>query len=250
MATNNQEIIDKLIALKEKSKDVSETSNSWGQIRKGRFDAWRASVLTLIRSYNLDVPDLIESIQKLKGTIDTDIDGMIHHIDALIEALQSGFLQTEVNDTPDYDAVLENIFTKFHKIARQLKTRHAQRSTLEISDEYDVQDLLHALLLLYFDDVRPEEWTPSYAGGAVRADFLLKECKIFIEVKKTRPSMTPKILGEELIVDREKYKSHPDCEKLYCFVYDPEGHLGNPAGIIRDLEEGQEDFIKVFICPE
>ena len=62
--------------------------------------------------------------------------------------------------------------------------------------------------------------------------------------------MTPKILGEELIVDREKYKSHPDCEKLYCFVYDPEGHLGNPAGIIRDLEEGQEDFIKVFICPE
>lgn len=80
-------------------------------------------------------------------------------------------------------------------------------------------------------------------------DFLLKDFGIVIEVKKTRESMTAKDLGEQLIIDREKYKTHPDCRKIYCFVYDPQGYLGNPIGIKRDLEKGNEDYIKVFIRP-
>ena len=32
---------------------------------------------------------------------------------------------------------------------------------LSVTDEYDVQDLFHAILLLHFDDVRAEEVTPS-----------------------------------------------------------------------------------------
>ncbi len=59
----------------------------------------------------------------------------------------------------------------FHLVANQLKTRHSNRESLVISDEYDVQDLLHALLHIYFDDIRPEEWTPNYAGGSSRVDF-------------------------------------------------------------------------------
>jgi REase_DpnII-MboI len=34
---------------------------------------------------------------------------------------------------------------------------------MDIKDEYDVQDLLHAILRAFFDDVRPEEFVPSYA---------------------------------------------------------------------------------------
>ena len=26
----------------------------------------------------------------------------------------------------------------------------------------------------------------------------------------------------------EKYAKHPDCEKLYCFVYDPKEFINNP----------------------
>jgi hypothetical protein len=73
---------------------------------------------------------------------------------------------------------------------------------------------------------------------------------IVIEVKKTRETMTAKALGEELLIDREKYRVHPDCKQIYCFVYDPEGMLGNPVGIKHDLEEGHENYIKVFIRPE
>jgi hypothetical protein len=70
-------------------------------------------------------------------------------------------------------------------MANTLKARHDGRSTLEITDEYDAQDLFTAMLKLHFDDVRPEEWTPSYAGNSSRIDFLLKEFGLAIEVKMT-----------------------------------------------------------------
>ncbi len=73
---------------------------------------------------------------------------------------------------------------KFHRFAKQLE-RHQGKSTIskiEIKNEYDVQDLLYAILKLEFDDVRPEEYTPSYAGSNSRMDFLLKKEQIVIEL--------------------------------------------------------------------
>jgi len=151
------------------------------------------------------------------------------------------------SDTFDPEKEIERIFTRFKEVAVQLTRRYSKRNTIEIKDEYDVQDLLHALLKLYFDDVRPEEWTPSYAGGAVRTDFLIPEIKTIIEVKKTRESMTDKAVGEQLIIDIEKYQNHPDCDKIYCFVYDPDRKLKNPAAIKKDLEEKHQGLVRVFI---
>jgi len=71
--------------------------------------------------------------------------------------------------------LLNNLFEKFHNVVKQLRSRYNGRPTVDVEDEYDVQDLLHALLRLYFEDVRVEEWTPSYAGGSSRMDFLLKK---------------------------------------------------------------------------
>ena len=147
------------------------------------------------------------------------------------------------------DGTLDRIFARFHKVARQLRSRHAGRNTLEIEDEYDVQDLLHAILQLYFDDIRDEEWTPSYAGSAARVDFLLKNEKTVIEVKKTRQGPADKEVGNQLIEDIERYQAHPDCEKLVCFVYDPEGRIGNPNGVMNDLNSRHERFAKVVIEP-
>lgn len=146
--------------------------------------------------------------------------------------------------------VVEHICCCFHRVAKKLRERREGRSTLEIEDEYDVQDLLNAILVLGFDDVRPEEWTPSYAGGASRIDFLLKQAQTVIEVKKTRKGLGARELGEQLIIDIERYKSHPDCQTLICFVYDPEGRIANPRGIENDLN-GQHNGleVKVIIAP-
>lgn len=77
----------------------------------------------------------------------------------------------------------------------------------------------------------------------------MKTEKIVIETKKTRESMSDKNLGEELIIDIDRYKAHPDCDRLICFVYDPEGRLGNPQGIMNDLNKQHKGFAKVIIRP-
>jgi hypothetical protein len=99
-----------------------------------------------------------------------------------------------------------------------------------VIDEYDVQDLVHALLWLYFGDIRPEECTPSYAGGASRMDFLLPEAEAVVETKMTRPNLSTKQLRNELIIDIATYKEHPKCRALFCLVYDQDKRIKNPRG--------------------
>lgn len=111
--------------------------------------------------------------------------------------------------------------------------------------------MLHANLRLFFEDIRPEEYSPSYAGGAARLDFLLKKEQIVIEVKMARPKLEAKLLGEQLAIDIIRYKAHPDCKMLYCFVYDPEGHIANPYGIENDLSHDYDGVaVKVLIAPK
>ena len=159
----------------------------------------------------------------------------------------------ELNEAPEADSlnIVERICLRFHAAACQLSSRHAGRPTIEIEDEYDVQDLFHGFLRLHFDDVRAEEWTPSYAGSSSRVDFLLKNEGIVVETKKTRASLSAGKLGEELIVDRTKYDVHPHCRTLVCFVYDPERHIGNPVGLESDLETHSGDLkVRVIIAPK
>lgn len=142
------------------------------------------------------------------------------------------------------------ILEKFHLVVRQLRNRYDSRNTLDVNDEYDVQNLLHSLLTLHFDDIRAEEWTPSYAGKSSRMDFLLKDYKIIIEVKKTRRNLRDREVGTQLIEDIARYKTHPDCETLICFVYDPEGLVGNPRGLENDLSSDENNLrVRVYIRP-
>ena len=144
--------------------------------------------------------------------------------------------------------ILERLIRRFHRTVRQLKHRHNDRTPLLIEDEYDVQDLLHAILRGLFDDVRPEEYTPSYAGGASRMDFLLKSEQIVLETKVASSSLRDKQIGEQLIVDITRYQSHPDCHHLLCFVYDPAGYLKNPSGLENDLSRDHEKLkVKVIV---
>lgn len=139
---------------------------------------------------------------------------------------------------------------KFHVVARTLGKRYDKRTALEIEDEHDVQNLLHALLKIFFDDIRTEEWTPSYAGSSSRMDFLLKKEGIVIETKKTRKGLSDKEIGEQLWIDIGKYKTHPDCKTLICFVYDTEGRVRNPKGLESDLIPSSNDQLNVIVIVE
>ena len=142
--------------------------------------------------------------------------------------------------------IILKLAARLPQVIRQLTQRHDDRTTLDAQDEYDVQDLLHALLRIDFDDIRPEEWTPSYAGSAARMDFFLPETNAVVETKMTRRGLTARKLGDELLLDIARYQNHPGCKTLYCVVYDPDGRIANPRGIENDLTK-DHDNLKVCV---
>ena len=151
---------------------------------------------------------------------------------------------------PEALSVITQLLRRFYAVTMELRRRRTGRPPLEMVDEYDVQYLVGALLKLHFDDVRREEWTPSFAGAPNRTDFLLKKEQIVVEIKKTRQGLDDGELGNQLILDREHYATHPDCKTLVCFVYDPEHRLKNPDALEADLSKKKEGLVtEVLIIP-
>lgn len=198
-------------------------------------------------------PSLNELVNNVRGDVNkhlTRITKIREKVD-LFEELPGVQYEEEVDMTEIAFQFLDKVFSKFHKAAQSLRSRHANRDTLTIRDEYDVQDLLRSFLKIGFDDVREEDYSPSYAGSNSRVDFVLKDEKIVIEVKITSDSLKDKELGNQLLIDIGRYKCHPDCRTLVVFVYDKEDQVVNKVGLINDLEKmstsGME--VKVYINP-
>jgi hypothetical protein len=151
----------------------------------------------------------------------------------------------------DAVGLLRKIGNRFHAVARQLRLRHEGRPTLEVEDEFDAQDVVHALLCLEFDEIRRESWQPGYAGGASHTYFVAPRDRVVIEVKKTRQGLGAKEISGQLEHDTLYYWTHPDCQTLFCFVYDPEARVGDPYGLEKTLTkqvDGQR--VEVFISPK
>lgn len=141
----------------------------------------------------------------------------------------------------------ERICGKFHSAAKQLRDTHSNSDSFEIENEYSVQSLLHSYLKLEFDDVRAEEYNPSYAGKQPRIDFLIEAHDIMIEVKHARPDHGKEDIREELAIDKDHYRKK-DYDQLICFIYDPDEVITNPDGFKKDIEL-EEPSVTVLISP-
>jgi hypothetical protein len=151
----------------------------------------------------------------------------------------------------DAVGLLRKIGNRFHAVARQLRLRHEGRPTLEVEDEYDAQDVVHALLCLEFDEIRRETWQPGYAGGSPHTYFVAPRDRIVIEVKKTRQGVGAKEIAGQLEHDTQYYWTHPDCQTVFCFVYDPEARVGDPYGLEKKLtREVHGQRVEVYISPK
>jgi len=207
---------------------------------------WIARAKKLLEdSYGKESDYYIDFNNTAKMKWSTNYEKLVRHYKPLFDAARNDLENSpaaniNITKNPALEWVT-GILERFPAFCRQLKERHDDRTTFEINDEYDVQDLVHALLVLHFDDIREEEASPSFAGSSSRQDFLLKKERIVIEVKKTRKSLGARKIGEELIIDMARYREHPDCDTLICFVYDPEGRVKNPKGVISDLERGDKE---------
>ncbi len=147
--------------------------------------------------------------------------------------------------------MVRRICARFHLVARQLRLRKEYRPTIEITDEYDLQDLFYALLRLQFDEVGTEEWAPDYANGGRRTSYLLDRDRIVVVVKQTRSGIGTKDLSEQVKSDATHYATRPNGITLVCFIYDPEGRVGNPRGLEADLTSVSDTYmVEVIIAPK
>lgn len=165
---------------------------------------------------------------------------ILHAVESVVERTIKASIEEKWQapcNTEAAAALVRVICERFPIVANALTQRHDNRKTIRMTDEYDVQDLMGALLKLHFTDVRPEEWTPSYAGNASRMDFLLKPEQVVVEAKMTRKNLGQKEIVEELAIDILRYQSHQDCRTLICFVYDPAGKCNNPTALENDLSK-------------
>ena len=215
----------------------------------GPFTEWRTQTLAFLTDQLGSGHTYVANFkQEVKEPYRSSAEAGIGILRAVCEDMLD--IQTEVVPMAAPLLFLEQVCERFHIVARQLRSRREGRPTLSVHDEYDAQDLLHALLFLHFEDVRAEEWSPSYAGKSSRLDFLLKREQIVVEVKKTRENLGAREVGTQLIEDIARYQSHPDCRALVCFVYDPEGLVANPRGLETDLGRDSPFPVKVYIRPK
>jgi REase_DpnII-MboI len=144
--------------------------------------------------------------------------------------------QNQPSKPRELGELLPTLLKGLRRAMHPLTHRRKGAQPLVFDNEYDVQDLLHALLRPWVLDIRPEEFTPSYAGTSTRMDFLLPKHKVVLELKFVRDRHHAKKMGEELIIDIEHYRRHPDCNDLWCVIFDTDHLLVNAEGLRSDLE--------------
>ena len=236
-----QELIDEGM----KIKSTCSHTNMMTIVSGDTYAEWLTYCERFLRQHFPDDPQTIEFADIAKKANGNSID---KH-DRLIGILKAFSDMPPISHHSDIDIIIEKICTNFHKCTRAILNRHADRTTLEINDEYDVQDLLGGILRLFVKDIRPEDYVPSYAGSNSRTDFYLPEYDTYIETKMTRDGLRDKEIGEELSVDIARYGDK--CQTLVCFIYDKGSFLKNPYGLISDLESLSTDRVnvKVYITP-
>ena len=248
---NHKDRIDKLItdgeSLLTTVKSLQPGYITMPSADTAMFSEWKTkSLFFLEQVFGRQNQYYIEFHSKVNQAYSGKINQGIGSLRAAKESLDFLTSSSVASSDGNIKVTINMISDRFHFAVKTFKNRYSDRAPLEVKDEYDVQYIYGALLQLFFDDIRPEECTPSYAGKASRIDFLLKNERTVVEIKKTRLGLKDKELGTQLIDDIERYRSHPDCDFLVCFVYDPDGFISNPRGLEADLSR-ERDGLDVLV---
>lgn len=139
---------------------------------------------------------------------------------------------------PDVGMVL-TLCQRLPNAARILATRDRARAPFVISHEYDVQDLLHAVLRAYLKYSVHEEPLGKVGGAkSSRADVAIEDIGTIVEVKFVRGPKDQQRLVEEFAQDLLLYAKWPHLRHFIYLVYNS-ADLRDPEALMR--LEGDHD---------
>lgn len=130
---------------------------------------------------------------------------------------------------PDVD-LIERVCKRLPQTARILASRSRKgRAPYDISDEYDVQDLLHAVLRAYLKFSVQEDPLPKISGAkSSRADISIEELGVLIEIKFARKPDDQRRIFDEYSQDLVLYAGWAHIKTLIFLIYN--------SGDLRDAE--------------
>lgn len=143
---------------------------------------------------------------------------------ALLVDAQSAIAPERLVRASALERVLQ-LLDQFGGSAAIVAKRYGQRPPFVISDEYDVQDLFHALVLPIAPDCEAEDPTPKRAGKSSRLDFVSRQLRMGFEMKFVHDTGHTEKLRREILLDEATYHEHPYVERVVAFLYDPNRHI-------------------------
>lgn len=216
-----------------------------------RYEQWRAYFMS---SYNQRDSERTRhhQIQQdfrdgLKRTL-TELDNVIEQLQ---EKLQHAGV-TKMSATAEIQLVLQ-LCGRLNHSAKVLNRRRKDKLPFEISDEYDVQDLLKAVLRAYFKYSVTEDPIGKLAGSSSRADFAIRELGVIIEAKYVHSPTEQDRITKQFAADVQSYSQWPYLEHFIYLVYGAED-LNEPE-LLDQLEgslevSGKRFKAHVVRCPK
>ncbi len=199
---------------------ITDLLKSCPQLRQSTCDQCGAATLDHCLTCGAELP----------GAVPTP--GLVGSRRAPERCLRCGapFPWTQANPAPAPDDALTPLtkaLRRLPRVIRELRNRQTDRPGFRIEDRRDLEDLLRALLPLWFDQVWPQSRTPSYAAQT-QTDFLLTSEQIALTVKLVGSSINEQQLASQWQEDISHYAAQPNCRTLLGVVYDPLGAIPDP----------------------
>jgi REase_DpnII-MboI len=125
---------------------------------------------------------------------------------------------------------------EFDACVRYLNTRRSAGAIINIESEADVQDVLYLLLRPWVIDLVYESPADKSANRFVIKDFSSATGRFVIDAKYIRDKDHGRLISKELHDDIEMYRSHPRCDYLIFFIYDPDAYIPDQRALREAIE--------------
>jgi hypothetical protein len=125
---------------------------------------------------------------------------------------------------------------EFDACVRYLNTRRSVGAVINIQSEADVQDVLYLLLRPWIIDLVYESPADKSANRYVIKDFSSRAGRFVMDAKYVRDKEHGRLISKELHDDIEMYRTHPLCDDLVFFVYDPDALIPDQRALREAIE--------------
>lgn len=125
---------------------------------------------------------------------------------------------------------------EFDACVRYLNTRRSAGAVINIQSEADVQDVLYLLLRPWVVDLAFESPADKSANRFVIKDFSSSLHRFVVDAKYIRDRDHGRLISKELHDDIEMYRTHPRCDHLIFFIYDPDALIPDQRALRTAIE--------------